>query len=472
MKKFLNISVIALVAMGSLGLSSCSHEEDDIFNENAATRLAGTITTYSDILTQNGGKWELEYFTTSDEPGYVYVMTFNKNGTVTMAGQNQWIGKMKTNDPSSTTPYYASETSLWEVITDNGPVLSFNSYNPIFHLFSDPADLPSTTVNEGGHGHTGDYEFDIMKYSDNGDTLYLQGKKHEVNMIMTRIPASTDDKTYMNEVTAMADSFFNANISENYINLPGGSRYVVLDGATSIMTTYPENGDPVVQSTTHNFIITRTGLSLMSPMILHDSIDGKDYSVQHFVRQADGSLLCTDDNKTTITADYLSGCVSSKNMSWKLALGSVGLGGRFLDEYNTLVTDMKAFNSSTLSSMHFGWNASAGRYELYFPFTFKNSRKQTVKATGIIIAKVVAVDHNTVKFAFDFDDPVYSDTKQVNYVYGKTYYNNVPGLKAFIDDIAATSFTLSTADVLAPVSITMADQGNAENFIKINVYNP
>ena len=159
-------------------------------------------------------------------------------------------------------------------------------------------------------------------------------------------------------------------------------------------------------------------------------------------------------------------------MSWKLALGSVGLGGRFLDEYNTLVTDMKAFNSSTLSSMHFGWNASAGRYELNFPFTFKNSRKQTVKATGIIIANVVAVDHNTVKFAFDFDDPVYSDTKQVNYVYGKAYYNSVPGLKAFIDDIAATSFTLSTADVLAPVSITMADQGNAENFIKINVYNP
>ncbi len=95
-----------------------------------------------------------------------------------------------------------------------------------------------------------------------------------------------------------------------------------------------------------------------------------------------------------------------------------------------------------------------------------------MKATGIIIANVVAVDHNTVKFVFDFDDPVYSDTKQVNYVYGKAYYNSVPGLKAFIDDIAATSFTLSTADVLAPVSITMADQGNAEDFIKINVYNP
>lgn len=472
MKKFLNISVIALVAMGSLGLSSCSHEEDDIFNENAATRLAGTITTYSDILTQNGGKWELEYFTTSDEPGYVYVMTFNKNGTVTMAGQNQWIGKMKTNDPSSTTPYYASETSLWEVITDNGPVLSFNSYNSIFHLFSDPADLPSTTVNEGGHGHTGDYEFDIMKYSDNGDTLYLQGKKHEVNMVMTRIPATTDDKTYMNEVTAMADSFFNANIAENFINLPGGSRYVVLDGATSIMTTYPENGDPVVQSTTHNFIITRTGLSLMSPMTLHDSIDGKDYSVQHFVRQADGSLLCTDDNKTTITADYLSGCVASENMSWKLALSTSGLGGRFLDEYNTMVTDLKGYSTSSISSMYFGWNATAGRYELTFPFTFKNSRKQTVKATGIIIANITRVDHNTVKFSFDFDDPVYSDTKQVSYVYGKTYYNNVPGLKTFIDDLAATTFSLTTTDLLAPIAITMADQGNADSFIKINVYNP
>jgi len=190
------------------------------------------------------------------------------------------------------------------------------------------------------------------------------------------------------------------------------------------------------------------------------------------VRQADGSLLCTDDNKTTITADYLSGCVASENMSWKLALSTSGLGGRFLDEYNTMVTDLKGYSTSSISSMYFGWNATAGRYELTFPFTFKNSRKQTVKATGIIIANITRVDHNTVKFSFDFDDPVYSDTKQVSYVYGKTYYNNVPGLKTFIDDLAATTFSLTTTDLLAPIAITMADQGNADSFIKINVYNP
>lgn len=471
MKKFLNISAVALIMAGAL-LSSCTHEEDDIFDQSAADRLNNAISNYTDVLTDRGGKWELEYFTTSDEPGYVYVMTFNKNGTVTMAGENMWIGNVITNNPNNTTVYYGSATSLWEVIGDNGPVLSFNSYNPYFHIFSDPADIPSTTPNDAGHGHTGDYEFDIMKYSDDGDTLYLQGKKHEVNMIMTRIPATTDDRTYMSEVTAMADSFFNANIAENYINLPGGYRDVVLDGATSIMTIYPETGDRIVEATSHNCIITHDGLSFMNAITLHDSIDGNDYTIQHFVRQADGSLLCTDDNKTTITADHLSGCLASHNMSWRLALGTTGVGGKFLDDYNALVTDMRGYRTSTLTSMYFGWNPTENRYELTFPFTFRNSRNRVVSGRGILIANVVKVDNNSVTFSFDFDDPIYSDSKQVNYVYGLSYYNNVAGLKKFIDDMASTTFTLSTADLLAPTTINMVDQSNADNFITVNVYTP
>ena len=39
MKKFLNISLLSLVALSSLTLSSCKNEIDEIFDEDAVARL-------------------------------------------------------------------------------------------------------------------------------------------------------------------------------------------------------------------------------------------------------------------------------------------------------------------------------------------------------------------------------------------------------------------------------------------------
>ena len=169
MKKFLNISLLALVAISALSLSSCKNEVDAIFDEDAVTRLDKAKVEYTNILTDKGGKWQLEYYANAEEQGYIYLMTFDKNGSVTIAGHNKWINYVQSG--SMNKPAYGSAVSMWEVIADNGPVLSFNTYNKYFHLFADPYDIPSlggatsdTDVDENGYGHEGDYEFDIMKY--------------------------------------------------------------------------------------------------------------------------------------------------------------------------------------------------------------------------------------------------------------------------------------------------------------------
>ena len=92
MKKFLNISLLALVAISSLMLGSCKNEVDEIFDEDAVARLEKAKADYIDILTSNGGKWQMEYYANSEEPGYIYLMTFKKDGSVTISGKNQWIG--------------------------------------------------------------------------------------------------------------------------------------------------------------------------------------------------------------------------------------------------------------------------------------------------------------------------------------------------------------------------------------------
>ena len=83
MKKFLNNSLLLLVAL-SMGLVSCNHEEKDYFDESAAERLENSKEYFANILVDQGGKWQLEYFTTTDEPGYIYLFTFHKNGSVTI----------------------------------------------------------------------------------------------------------------------------------------------------------------------------------------------------------------------------------------------------------------------------------------------------------------------------------------------------------------------------------------------------
>ena len=55
MKKFLNISLLALVALTSFSLTSCLHEMDEVFDEDAVIRMDKAMAEYEDILTSNGG---------------------------------------------------------------------------------------------------------------------------------------------------------------------------------------------------------------------------------------------------------------------------------------------------------------------------------------------------------------------------------------------------------------------------------
>ena len=404
MKKFLNISLLSIVALSSLSLASCKNEVDNIFDDDAVIRLDNAKAMYTDILTSNGGKWQLEYYSNTEEPGYIYLMTFSKDGSVKISGANKWINYIQSGQ--LTRPAFGSDVSLWEVIADNGPVLSLNSYNKYFHLFADPYDIPSSSsaasdkdVNETGYGHEGDYEFDIMKYS--GDTLYLTGKKHELNMIMTRVDASIDDEVYMNEVVAMADSFFNAKVPAVYINLPNGVRWVVKDGATSILKMFREDADEISTSEKHNIIITHDGLSFMDPVTL----DG--YVIKNFIRQPDGSLLCRDDNQTTMTADHLANLFTNASLVWRSDLKDVG--GKFDQLATSIADELKAYNKSTLQYVQVSYDAALETYTLIF-----NVKKGSVKYNPTYYMSLKSASNTQVAFTVAAEGDRYGELYATN----------------------------------------------------------
>ena len=436
MKKFLNISLLSLVALSSLTLSSCKNEIDEIFDEDAVARLEKAKNEYTNILTSNGGKWQMEYYANSEEPGYVYLMTFRTDGSVTISGKNQWIGYVE--GESLSIPTYGSQTSLWEVITDNGPVLSFNSFNKYFHLFADPEDIPSLSdedTDETGYGHEGDYEFDLMRYSN--DTLYISGKKYGIDMIMTRVDASVDDHVYMDEVVANADSFFNAKIPQVYINLPNGVRWIVKNGATSLLKMFREDADEISTAETHNVIITHDGLSFMTPITL----DG--YTIQNFIRQADGSLLCRDDQTTTMTADALSNVFRIPTFTWKADTTQVG--GAFKQQLNNLRTELNAYGKRKLVNIQLSYNNDLSTYQVAFGCLYQ---KKTFYAIYYVTIEPVGVNQVKFNYAGQMND--------VAVVYG----DKCPALLEIMNTLNSATYTLTTSSLLAPVDMKMADGGN------------
>lgn len=450
MKKLYKFSAIAAVLM-SASLASCNHEEADIFDQNAAHRTEEARKMYKEILLDKGGKWQMEYFTTEEEHGYVYLFTFRNDGTVTISGNNEYITKLTNID--SNVPSYGSETSMWTILSDNGPVLSFNSYNTIFHLFATPEDIPGTERDEQGYGHSGDYEFDLMKFSN--DTLYLEGKKSGAEIIMTRIAPETDDETYLNEVVALADSFFNAKVPAVYVNLPGGYRHVVLDGATQLPKFYPETGDYITEYVGRNAIITHDGFTLGKPLTLRDSIDGNDYTIQHFIRQKDGSLLCTDDNRITITADALNKVVGDERLLWRV--NAADCKGELGTAFAGLNTGFKAYNGSSLVYFNIGLNVL-------------NNTKSPYTMVVRIKTKRGSYLNMSVPYTVE-----YTGKDEIKFVLGemdnnmKTFIDKVPAFQTMMNKLASSTFKCSSNSLIAPVNMVLTDSSDASSALGISI---
>ena len=450
MKKLYKFSAIAAVLM-SASLASCNHEEADIFDQNAAHRTEEARKMYKEILLDKGGKWQMEYFTTEEEHGYVYLFTFRNDGTVTISGNNEYITKLTNID--SNVPSYGSETSMWTILSDNGPVLSFNSYNTIFHLFATPEDIPGTKRDEQGYGHSGDYEFDLMKFSN--DTLYLEGKKNGAEIIMTRIAPETDDETYLNEVVALADSFFNAKVPAVYVNLPGGYRHVVLDGATQLPKFYPETGDYITEYVGRNAIITHDGFTLGKPLTLRDSIDGNDYTIQHFIRQKDGSLLCTDDNRITITADALNKVVGDERLLWRV--NAADCKGELGTAFAGLNTGFKAYNGSSLVYFNIGLNVL-------------NNTKSPYTMVVRIKTKRGSYLNMSVPYTVE-----YTGKDEIKFVLGemdsnmKTFIDKVPAFQTMMNKLASSTFKCSSNSLIAPVNMVLTDSSDASSALGISI---
>lgn len=273
MKQNLIYSLTLIIA---IGLMACSREEKNLFEQSAAERQQQVRQQVMNQLTGSANGWEMVYFSTEEHTGYAFLMKFAKDGTVLIAAKN---------DISCGSHLYKTEISLWDIDYTQSDVLTFNTYNTLFHAFSDPM--------SDGLGYEGDYEFIIMKQRDE-QKIRMKGKKSSTNVYLNRLGSEVDWENYFQQV----DNF-------DWSTLCGNSKseYIYQGGDSVIELTYKNGCFTYKDSMLHvmGTITTPTGLHFYKTLPNNLKTEAVD-----FVLNADSSrLICVQNNAINIVPKYV-----------------------------------------------------------------------------------------------------------------------------------------------------------------------
>jgi hypothetical protein len=263
MKKIVYLSMLVAVFV----LNACK-EDNGIFEESASIRLENALNEYRELLAGSTNGWFGAYYPEEDHKigGYAMFLKFNSNGNVEISCE------IATNAPAREV-----KTSQWEVIAEQGPVLSFASYNPVMHYFSEPY---ASDVD----GRMGDYEFVVMKASQ--DTIELKGKKHSNRFILWRNTGNIDPQTYFAQVTKTENDLSEFGMFSFVLKGTRIGVTAVIDRTFSIGYKDEDNADKIVKVA---YAFTPDGILFYEPFIF------QEVSMQNFKwNAAEEKYVCTD----------------------------------------------------------------------------------------------------------------------------------------------------------------------------------
>lgn len=238
MKKIYYLFCLVAVVIAS----ACTHEEEDLFDSSSADRADAAIKAYTQILTGAENGWLMEYYPEMQQKygGYNTLVKFDEDGKVT----------------ASSDVYAATDaaTSLYSVKQSAGIMLAFDTYNEIFHFYSDPSD-PSG-LGGAGYGMEGDYDFLILEATP--EKVLLKGKKSGNVAVMTPISDSWED--YITEIQTIESAMF----SNKFTMTVGGMEIFVRRSQRTLSLNYEVNDEAVSQKV--SYIVTPTGMKFYAPI--------------------------------------------------------------------------------------------------------------------------------------------------------------------------------------------------------------
>ena len=377
-----------LVIIGLLAatVAACSRDEESLFDKPAALRAQEAVENAFDVLSSNESGWEMAYFPNleASAKGYNMVIKFNKNGNVSVTAKNSTTTMNK---------IVTDTASTWAVKSDYGPILTFDTYNDVFHAFSDPQ--------ENGAGLLGDYEFLILKATP--ELVLLKGKKHSAYSVM-RPMKNANLEEYFAACEKMQSKLFGNN---NIVTLTQGNNKMYLyKGAEGQFQSAAYGSKLIAEAATYHpvcstedgiIVSTGFGEDVHDHIFYYDSIKGE--------LRSDAGAVMNAGNLNTLFGAYF----TDNAFGWAVDPA----GQEVVEELLAAVNKAMKNTSAKMKVMGYGYKQSLNMYEggyfMLINFTYKQGTKNQEKKlvwtidlkqdeNGITVANAVPYDKNTETF--------------------------------------------------------------------------
>ena len=172
-----------------LAIAACSPRTDDIFDATPSVRQQEAINQYTTLLTSAEYGWAMDFYPSDMVLGGIAYTARFVGDEVELATE-----MLIDNAKGDKKKYAAGQVvkSEYRIISNQGVMLTFDTYNPLMHYWSQPSGTDAD-------GLETDYEFTFVTAT--ADEIVLRGRKY--GNLLRMYPLTKDAATYINEVIQM-----------------------------------------------------------------------------------------------------------------------------------------------------------------------------------------------------------------------------------------------------------------------------
>ena len=438
------ISYLFALLVSFIAFNACTSDVDNYFPESAPERATKTVAEVKKILQEAPNGWRMEYYGDMTYGGYNVLCQF-KGDSVQIASEKAGKNHEAGLDASGN---LITETSLahYSVNQSMGVVISFDTFNKLFHYFADPK---NEDYGEAGTGFGGDFEFRVLKYSP--DSIQLQGLKHGDRIMLYPMKADMDWASYLKEV-------------ENVKNFMASSSYTLLAGNDtlaevtqygdyhSLIFQYPDSTGEM-KAYAFPYIITPEGykfyreIEIGGKKFTNFSKDFNDASDERFYPQGDPSI-CLETVVPPVVDAFQKG-------QWffsasKVSPESEGAWNDFMEAIKTAANGKEAILYQAMIGTYnnkFGFHAWLSSDYLYVELTIRDPNEEG----------------NEIALQYNRNSP----TNKAAQVFMKSY-KLTPVLKTFSALNNKLRLTLETDNPRKPTYMKLIQVKKPENVLELS----
>lgn len=378
----------------SLVITGCTFEQEDYFDETASLRITHINQKIKNQLVQQSSDanhgWVIQYFVAGtddyDFEGFNIFGRFFEDGKVTLASNHRYLRNGNANK-------YTEATSTFKMLAEEGPVLSFDTWNDILTVFEDPVDpsaAPGSIVNNG-EGMNGDHNLVLASLED--DQILFHGERHRASIRF--IPCDRPWEEYIQVVNDMKDKISNSTLTSYYVTNSTDTMY--FSRLSRGYFNYVDRLEDPLKNKVLSCVFTPEGFRLHHV----DSLGTNAF--QEFKLAEDESKLLSEDGQTQVIACW-DNYIVSKTAVWKIDPSTFTAQQASL--YDQIAAELLKYNKNyVLESIGLG-RSSGGNAVKGVVLTFYTNAAQTKTNTAGLSTSLSRLSYGNMELKYTSSDVV------------------------------------------------------------------